>query len=107
MLVLSTGLTIGGLVVDLNYVWRKFRVIASLNRLMELAFRHGDELESLTTDHSAFLATLQVAGDVGRSPFPVPEGRRTAIWAALAVYLTPYVCLLVCWWLGTFDFSHA
>lgn len=100
MLVMSTGLTIGGLVIDLNYVLRKFRVIASLNQLMEFAFRYGDTPESLETEDAALLATLQVAGDAGVSPFAAPKGRRTAVIAALTVYLTPFICLGIIWELG-------
>jgi len=110
MLVMSAGLTIGGLVVDLNYVLRKFRVIAALNRLMELSFLYGNALDSykikdndtVPKDEHNFLATLQVSGDAGVSHFTVPKGRKTAIIASLVVYITPFVCLGIIWNLGSF-----
>ena len=103
MLVMSAGLTIGGLAIDLNYVIRKFRVIASLDRLMELAFQYGDAPENAGEDAGDLLATLQIAGDAGFSPFPVPKGRKTAMIAALVVYLTPFICLGIIWELGSFQ----
>ena len=74
MLVMSFGLTIGGIIVDLDYVLRKFRVIGSLNKMMELTFKFGDEINDfdlgkLNNDQESLLRTLCVAGDAGKSPF--------------------------------------
>lgn len=102
MLVISVGLTIGGLVIDLNYVLRKFRVIASLNQLMEFAFRHGDTLDGLGTEEVDLLTTLRVAGDAGISPFGTSKGLHTAVIASLVVYLTPFVCLIAIGKIGGF-----
>lgn len=95
MVIMSAGLSIGGLVIDLNYILRKFRVIASLNRLMELAFKYGDSLDSLGNDEDDFMKALRVAGDSGKSSFGIPEGYQRAVVAAFIVYFTPFICLSI------------
>lgn len=104
MLIISTGLTVGGMVVDLNYVVRKFRVIASLNKLMEIGFRYADQLDTLPKEkETEVFSILQVTGEGETSSCAIPEGRRTAIIAALTVYIIPFICLALSWWLVGFE----
>lgn len=95
MLVVSVGLTVGGFVVDLNYILRKFRVINALNCLTEFAINHESSVNN-NEINKELIQLLNVSGD------PYPSGRRTAIRAAIIIYMTPFICLVVIWQLGVF-----
>lgn len=97
MMVISMGLTIGGFIIDLNYVHRKFKVIQLLNQLMDLQFDVKNHLKAQDDPHELdLLRCLHVAGDERFS--------LSALIGAI-IYLTPLICLIVCWFYLDYKFS--
>jgi hypothetical protein len=82
----SVMLGIGGLVVDLNYARRKFRVIYALDRLMSgVLQRHGQVHEGL----GDIEVCLQVSGDKGDENYRKVSGYSHEAAASRTIYLLP------------------
>lgn len=97
MMVISIGLSIGGLIIDLNYIYRKYRVIQLLNKLMDLEF----DVKHVSDDQGAepktsVLECLHISGD-----------ERFALSALIGaiIYLIPLICLVICWFYLDYQFS--
>jgi hypothetical protein len=88
----SVGLSVGGLVIDLNYVRRKFRVIYALNGLMAVILdRDETELEDRSVVADFFRPFLSVSGDSGSRNFRSVNGYKGARTASLSIYLFPVI----------------
>lgn len=83
MLLVSLGLAIGGLIIDLNYAKRKFRVIYALDRLMiSILERRGQCQQGLGEDE----VFLQVAGDKKNDNYLKVSGYWREATVSLAIY---------------------
>lgn len=85
MFVVSTGFMVGAFIIDKNYVRRKFRVIASLNRLLSQALDLEDVENIKAKDKKALHEIMQVAGDADNTTYST-NGYRQACNAGVALY---------------------
>lgn len=86
MFLVSLGITIGGYVIDLNYLRRKFRVIYALNNLIaELKDSDGD-VETVTDRY------LMVSGDDGGAEYD-SKGYRQASLTGRILFFFPLIFL--------------
>jgi len=86
MLLVSVAISLGGLIIDQNYVRRKFRVIYALDALLSILLKYGVEdanANNKINDH------IQVSGDKHNSNYQLVTGYRPAWRAGLAIYLVP------------------
>lgn len=89
MIIISLGLTIGGMIIDFNYIYRKYKVINSLNQLMNNAFTSFENVEGNDNqDNSDILNALLIAGD---------EKFIFSAFVAAILYLAPILCLSISW----------
>jgi hypothetical protein len=97
MLFLSMGLSVGGFVIDLNYVRRKFRVIAALNRLYSILLVPHNISQIIVSDENqreSLLKVVRISGDSGDRSYRIP-GYRNALMVSTLIYFIPIVLLLV------------
>ena len=87
MLVISIGLALAGLLVDLNLKKRKFRVIASLNKLYA-ALWHG-------VLDSSVQGELRVAGDSGGESYAQVAGYSSSRNLLFIIYGIPVALVAV------------
>lgn len=83
----SLGFALGARYVDRNYVRRKFRVIAALDRLTDAIRDCGGNYLKIPPE------LLKIAGDNAEMPFD-SAGYREAAKAELSVYLVPLLILV-------------
>ena len=93
MLLVSSGLSISGFSIDINYVRRKFRVIRDINKILKLVPNLGIEgIKNYLDDISQF---MRISGDSGDDSYKeVKKGYNAAFLAALVVYFIPLLVLL-------------
>ncbi len=96
---ITIGLTIGGFVVDLSYLYRKFRVIHDVTALMRTVVDYSG-LEDKETFRRKIRPYMRISGEIGISAEIRMEIFRSLGWwlallACLLVYLTPMFCLVV------------
>lgn len=103
MLIVSSGLSIPGSVIDINYIRRKFRVIRDLNKLLRIAPKLAAE------DADSYLQDLElcmrVSGDSGDDSYKQVTGYYGAFIAGLVVYFFPLIVLWISWLFRTSIFS--
>ncbi|GAG39000.1 unnamed protein product, partial [marine sediment metagenome] len=92
MLLVSSGLSISAIIIDINYLHRKFRVIKHLNDLLKSA-------STLNTDQSEeklneIRQYFKVSGDSGGNFYKDVKGYPGALTVAILVYFIP---VLVIW----------
>ena len=91
---LSIGLSVGGLVIDINYLRRKFRVISALDGLMAVILERGEtELMDRSIVSDLLRPFLSVSGDSGSRDFENVAGYAEAKTASLIIYLFPVICV--------------
>lgn len=96
MLAVSIGLAFGGLVVDINYVRRKFRVISSLNGLMQAALDLGEgKIKKNESAAQKLRPFLVVSGDAGTKDYTYMSGYRDARTVSLIIYAVPLVAVSI------------
>ena len=93
MLMISIGLALGGFLMDLSYVRRKFRVIAALNKLMKVLMHCDKEkLELIEFRKKKLLPSLKVAGAASTKSYKIP-GYSGALTAGALIYSIPLIAL--------------
>lgn len=93
MFVVSIGFMVGAFIIDKNYVRRKFRVIASLNRLLLHALDIEDVENINAKDKKALRETIQVAGDADNTTYRT-NGYRQACKAGIALYSASLIAVI-------------
>ena len=92
MVTVSIGLAVAGFMVDLNYVQRKFRVIAALNGLMKVVVEHDEvELKNRELVSKEFEAFLRVSGDSASLDYLGEPGYEPAWRVSAIIYSVPLV----------------
>jgi len=89
LLVVSVGLALGGLTIDMGYVVRKFKVISALNNLLKLLVDSGGNSEALlAADVRLSLGhLLRVSGDSKGGD--LEKGWRVAAGLGTVIYILP------------------
>ncbi len=104
MLLVTFGISIGGFLVDLNYVKRKFRVIAALNQLFSAIIGDPD-LCQFKLDNAIrrdmLNRVVRVSGDSGDKSYRT-EGFNGKFWVSIAIYSFPVLFLSM----GLLTMSH-
>lgn len=118
LLTFSIGLSVGGFIIDCNYVIRKFRAIHDLNLLLEHVLENP-KIESVEEakdlDLELLKGVIRVSGVSGEYN---EEGWKAALMVSIVFYFVPIiilgVSLLVTWLLDlwsirdvTADIAHA
>lgn len=93
MFAITLSLAIGAYLVDKNYLRRKFRVIFSLNILLEYAFKIQDEEAIDKTILDTLHTHLKVSGDADNTNYDT-DGYKQAIFAENAIYIISVLSLL-------------
>ena len=88
MLIVSIALSLGGLIIDQNYVRRKFRVIHSLDLLLAALMRSGVQFDQI---HDEIIDYIQVSGDKDNTHYQNVSGYNPAWKAGLAIYSVPLI----------------
>lgn len=88
MLLVSIALSIGGLIIDQNYVRRKFRVIYSLDLLLLTIMQKGVQIVNNSNEISDY---IQVSGDKDDTNYQKVSGYNPAWKASLAIYIVPVI----------------
>ncbi|MHC4687019.1 MAG: hypothetical protein ACYTBX_18310 [Planctomycetota bacterium] len=87
MVCVSVGLSAAGLVIDINYIKRKYRSIYALGILIQEAFRSIDKPDNLKNQH----IWLRISGDdIDAQP---AAGFWSAVIVALMVYIVPVLSI--------------
>jgi hypothetical protein len=94
MFVVSVGFAIGAFILDQNYERRKFRVIASLNRLLSQALDLEDVDNIKAEARKALHENVQVAGDADNETYRI-SGYRQAATAGITLYVASVIAVLV------------
>jgi hypothetical protein len=95
MLLVSTGISIPGCIIDINYVRRKFRVIRDLDNLFSKAcLLQTDVSESSVNEIMQF---IRVSGDSGDQSYNEVKGYPRAYKIGLLIYFVPILLLWVGW----------
>ncbi len=95
-LLISIGLCIGALIIDLGFVWRKFRVIAALNELLPMCImewapeKTGDSSKAVQGDLERL---MQVSGYVGEVR-SMAKGAAMEVAVSVLLYLVPILAIL-------------
>jgi hypothetical protein len=89
MFFVSLSLAIGGFVVDLNYIRRKFRVIAAINDLMAALIRRSESETNSSKNDAQLKQSLSVAGDSGSLTYLSVAGYRGERRVAWIIYTIP------------------
>jgi len=102
LLVVSVGLALGGLLIDIGYVVRKFKVIHALNQLLQLLLDHGGEPEALIDDpvRQSLRHILRVSGDTGGGS--IEKGWGLTIGLGAVIYIVPLLVTAAGLYLGGF-----
>ena len=95
MLLVSSGLSISAIIIDINYLNRKFRVIRHLNKLLKVAstLDANPNEEKLKELRQYF----KVSGDSGGNFYKDVKGYSGALSIAFFVYLIPVFVLWGGW----------
>lgn len=88
MLFVSIALSVGGLIIDQNYVRRKFRVIYALDSLLLILLKNSFQIDD---SQDQIIDYIQVSGDKDDKNYQKISGYRPAWKAGLAVYLVPVI----------------
>ena len=102
MLFVSMGLSFGGFVVDLNYVRRKFRVIAALNKLLSIMLHQPDIERNIGSDaglSKSLREVLKVSGDTGDTSYRT-DGYFNALVVTLILYIIPLLFITLGLFIG-------
>jgi hypothetical protein len=95
MWLLSVSIASAAFAIDVNYLRRKFRVIASLNHLIREVAEYGEQLVDGASDASrALVESLQIVGDSASTSYQ-GRGYRGAMTVGLLIYVVPLVALTV------------
>ena len=96
MFLIATGIAIPGVIIDLNYIRRKFRVINDLNRLFLKGLCLNEPIDENTMRE--FCKYMRVSGDSGdRSYLEVNAGYKGECRVLLLIYLIPVGLLWIGW----------
>lgn len=96
-LLVSIGLCVGAMIIDLGFVRRKFRVIAALNRMLPICTRdrtpggQGDPSNSVEAELEKL---MQVSGYVGKVG-PMMGGTAAEVAVSMLLYLLPILAIVV------------
>jgi hypothetical protein len=94
MLLVSIGFALGAFILDQNYMRRKFRVIAVLNRLLSCAL-DVEDLESISSEDKKTLHELvRVSGDADNKEYQT-DGYKQAARAEIALYSVSLMAVVV------------
>lgn len=88
MLLVSIALSVGGAVIDQNYVRRKFRVIYALDSLLSTLLKNGDQM---IYSYDQLGNYIQVSGDKDNADYLKVSGYGPAWKAGFKVYLVPVI----------------
>ncbi len=88
MYLVSAALSVGGLIIDQNYVKRKFRVIFALDSLLSTLLKNGTKLGN---SHDEINNYIQVSGDKDDTNYLKVSGYRPARKTGLLIYLVPVI----------------
>lgn len=91
MYIVSIALGIGGYIIDLNYVKRKFRVIHALNELMELLTETSEDDLDKKFRIKKFQELLKVSGDTKSETYKEESGYEEAKEVSLYLYSIPLI----------------
>jgi hypothetical protein len=94
MFVVSVSFAIGAFILDQNYERRKFRVIASLNRLLSQALNLEDVENIKAEERKALHESIQVAGDADNNSYRI-SGYKQAAAAGITLYVASVIAVLV------------
>jgi len=98
MLLITTALSAGGIIIDQSYVRRKFRVIYALDSLLSKILINSSQINTKIDEISKY---IQVSGDKRNDNYLQVSGYKNAWMTGLAVYLIPVVStfmgLLLLW----------
>jgi hypothetical protein len=95
MLLVSSGLSISAIIIDVNYLNRKFRVIGHLNELMKVASAlDADPNEEKLKELRQY---FMVSGDSGGNFYKDVKGYPGALSIAFFVYLIPVIVIWGGW----------
>ena len=95
LLVVSLGLALGGLAIDMGYVVRKFKVINALNNLLQLLVDSGGDSDALLASEvrQSLRHMLRVSGDSrGES---LEKGWSVAAGLGAVIYILPFLVTVV------------
>ena len=95
MLFVSLGLSCGGFIIDLNYVRRKFRVIAALNQLLSLVLHQPNAEPNLASAdglRKSLPEVMKVSGDTGDTSYRT-GGYSNALRVTIVLYFLPLLLL--------------
>ena len=81
-----------GLINDISFLNRKFRVIHAVNQLMEKLIANADLMDSPESRHVT-KEYMVVSGEFGEGKF-VSKGWWLALLAGTSIYVIPPICLL-------------
>ncbi len=88
MLFISITLSIGGLMIDQNYVRRKFRVIHALDSLLLILMK---DIVQIDNNKNQIIDYIQVSGDKDDKNYQKVSGYRPAWRTGLVIYLVPLI----------------
>jgi len=103
MLLVSLGLSVGGFIIDLNYVKRKFCVISALNLLLPIVLEHPDISQNIENDKNkskSLSKVVRVSGDSGDKSYRI-AAYNNALVISVAIYFIPLVFLVVGLYIAT------
>ena len=92
MLLVSIALSIGGLIIDQNYVRRKFRVIYALDSLLSIILTKGSPIVNTPNE---IVSYIKVSGDQNDTEYRKASGYNPAWRAGLAIYVIPIVIAVI------------
>ncbi len=92
MLLVSVALSVGGLIIDQNYVRRKFRVIYALDSLLSTLLKIDVKI---VNGHDEITNYIQVSGDKDDTNYLKVSGYSPAWKAGFAVYLVPVIIAFI------------
>lgn len=87
---ISIALSIGALVLDRNYVKRKFRVIYAFDELMSLIMRNDINILS---NPNQIIAYMQVSGDKNDTSYREVSGYDNECWNGWVIYVVPIIMI--------------
>lgn len=92
MLLVSIALSLGGLIIDQNYVRRKFRVIYALDSLLSIILRKGIQIVNTPNE---IVNYIQVSGDKDDTDYKKASGYNPAWKVGLAIYMIPVIIAVI------------
>lgn len=90
MALISVALSLGAMILDLNYVRRKFRVIDAFDGLMSIIMREDVQI---LNNPSQLINYMQVSGDKDNKSYLNVLGYHNECYAGVVIYTVPIIMI--------------